>query len=463
MKKVKIVLWVLFYCWANQGKGQSIEEHYSFVKRCYEDSCYREDDPSFIIIKVDDIELRYKDKYNGEKIILYNSKTKTKIDSFNITSIYPERNLLINNSFYFFKFINKKNYLSKINFSDFSIKDSKINFLDSLSQKGNDYKNSFLLYDDNGDYKSHKNTFLKLYSYNPISNQLKFLYDFKSIKPNPYEGLPFNPGISSIIEVKGKNKILVERAIWEGGKSGPAYYYILDLITLKVEEINDTKFSKLVEAPRKKFQSSPAYQVTVYCSPMYDYFYYDITDTLVYLNVDDYYGYFLNEKGDAKAGYAIYPQDAFVLNGDYEVIDQVLNRENRLEFYSGIIYEKNQKKAYVINIDTDSYGTYSINFAVKYPLEKAFYNIYYNKELSDKELQGFDQYELLLLKNFIYAKYNYKFKNPFYEAYYNTFTFYHNFQTWDAGKKKLERRKKVDKYFTKEDNKNLALILTKIK
>jgi hypothetical protein len=44
---------------------------------------------------------------------------------------------------------------------------------------------------------------------------------------------------------------------------------------------------------------------------------------------------------------------------------------------------------------------YLLNIAIKYPLEKAFYTIYYNKELSDKDLQGFDQYELLLLKNFI--------------------------------------------------------------
>lgn len=308
--------------------------------------------------------------------------------------------------------------------------------------------------EDNFIYNLYKGNRYPLYAFSPQTKTSKLLYDFAGKVDEEY-------GIGDFIYLKGKNKLLIMATSAEPGLILDVKYFILDLKKLQVEDVT-FHFNKLTELPQGKFKDHPGSKY-FYFEPRYKSYYNDITDTIAYIQAANYYGAFLNKKTGLMDP-VMYPQDMFVVNNEYQIIDRVLTRESGLLDGSGMyaVYEKDKKKSILTRSQTDSASCY-FNIAIKYPLEKAFYNIYYNKELSDKDLQGFDQYELLLLKNFIYAKYNYKFSNPFYEAYYNTFTFYHDFQTWDAGKKKLERRKKVNKYFTKEDSKNLALILIKIR
>lgn len=300
-------------------------------------------------------------------------------------------------------------------------------------------------------------TSMKLYSYNVLTHEYKLMYDFRSIKSIRYEhyesisadsDVPM-PIISVHSPIIGKNKLFV--SVYD---EFPLFEYVLDLSTKQIEQIDSTEnYRQIGKAIATYCLNLPNYETiknSIYNNePFIQSYFLDITDTLAYINQTE-----IQIKSETK----VILQDAFVMNSDYKIIDRVLDRN--FSVYS-MIYEKDKKKFVIASGKTDSASCY-FNIAIKYPLEKIFYNIYYNKEPSDKDLQGFDQYELLLLKNFIYAKYNYKFNNPFYEAYYNTFTFYHNFQTWDSAKKKIPRRKKVDKYFTEADKKNLALILKKI-
>ena len=78
-----------------------------------------------------------------------------------------------------------------------------------------------------------------------------------------------------------------------------------------------------------------------------------------------------------------------------------------------------------------------------------------NELLVENDINQLNSYFYPLLKNFIYAKYNYGFENEYYQAFYNLFGFYRKGRT--------ERKKKVDKLFNKADKANLKLILAKIK
>lgn len=457
MKKVKIGLFILCYCYTYYGLSQSINDYYKFKFSKEKDTSenYVQYDQLRIYKKYFPKDYSYPPRkvYNVEDNFMYFSINDRKTDSaeFEKNSSIPNHYEIINiDDKLYFQF---QKFLYEIDKAKGKIR-SKYPLRDSIKSFSGKYEDYFLY----TTYKEDK--YYRLYSFHPETRTSKLLYDFTGKIDRYYS-------IDDFIYLKGKNKLLV-MAIFAEPSIEDVVYFILDLKTLKVENVTNTNFAKLVEAPRKKFESSPYYQRTIHCDPVYEYYYYDSTDTLVYIKVDDYYGYVENEKSKAKSFpqnslSIIYPQDAFVLNPDYEIIDQVLNRERVLEYFSdAVVYENGKKKWVMLYGQTDSASCY-FNIAIKYPLEKAFYNIYYNKELTVKELESFDQYELLLLKNFIYAKYNYKFSNPFYEAYYNTFTFYHDFQTWDSAKKKIPRRKKVDKYFTASDKANLKLILTKIK
>jgi len=81
--------------------------------------------------------------------------------------------------------------------------------------------------------------------------------------------------------------------------------------------------------------------------------------------------------------------------------------------------------------------------------EKAMYEIYENIELTAQNLQHFDSFDLRLLRNMIFAKHNYAFKDKFLQAYFNLYSFY-GYQT--------NRLTDVNKLLTPTDKKNLTLI-----
>jgi len=81
--------------------------------------------------------------------------------------------------------------------------------------------------------------------------------------------------------------------------------------------------------------------------------------------------------------------------------------------------------------------------------EKAIYEIYENIELTAQDLQRFDAFDLRLLRNMIFAKHNYAFKDKFLQAYFNLYSFY-GYQT--------NRLTDVSKLLTPTDKKNLTLI-----
>ena len=81
------------------------------------------------------------------------------------------------------------------------------------------------------------------------------------------------------------------------------------------------------------------------------------------------------------------------------------------------------------------------------------YKAHQNERLTKDDIKGLDLYSLGILRNSIFAKYNYAFNSEFYQAYFNLFAFYNHYE------KKGKRTKNVDDKLTETDKANVAFIL----
>ncbi len=84
--------------------------------------------------------------------------------------------------------------------------------------------------------------------------------------------------------------------------------------------------------------------------------------------------------------------------------------------------------------------------------EKIAYQIFTDQLLPKDRFKDFDEEQLGILKNFVFAKHNYAFNSDFYQAYFNLFDFYNN----EA--KRATRTKNMEGLLTKADLQNLEII-----
>lgn len=105
-----------------------------------------------------------------------------------------------------------------------------------------------------------------------------------------------------------------------------------------------------------------------------------------------------------------------------------------------------------IRVGLDNGKIIIITYKFSLRLERSFYRIYKNQELLKEDIKQCSKYELNLSKNMLFAKYNYKFTDVFYQAYFNMFEFY------NTEEKKKTRLAKVEHLFTEIDRKNLKTI-----
>ncbi|ALO13825.1 hypothetical protein L21SP5_00145 [Salinivirga cyanobacteriivorans] len=85
-------------------------------------------------------------------------------------------------------------------------------------------------------------------------------------------------------------------------------------------------------------------------------------------------------------------------------------------------------------------------------LDLAMYKAHKNNKLTEEDLEGLDLYALGILRNSIFAKYNYAFNSEFYQAYFNLFAFYNHYE------KKGKRTKDINDKLTETDKYNIKLI-----
>lgn len=85
-------------------------------------------------------------------------------------------------------------------------------------------------------------------------------------------------------------------------------------------------------------------------------------------------------------------------------------------------------------------------------LELAMYKAYHNTVLMMKDIRGLGKFELAVLRNLIFAKYNYAFNSEFYQAYFSIYKFYNDSEA------RKNRVKDVTDKLTEIDKTNIKFI-----
>jgi hypothetical protein len=141
-------------------------------------------------------------------------------------------------------------------------------------------------------------------------------------------------------------------------------------------------------------------------------------------------------------------EDEIILDSAFDFVAQALAKDI---YVKGRNIANGKTVSYNVSSEIEQ-GQVILEYFSKFELESAFHKIYYNSALSEGDLKGLKKPELELLKNFVFAKHNYKFDNEYYQAYFNLFEFY------NAEEKRLSRTKEVNHLLTEADKKNLALL-----
>lgn len=143
------------------------------------------------------------------------------------------------------------------------------------------------------------------------------------------------------------------------------------------------------------------------------------------------------------------------------ILDEKLNLfgeslQNRISA-KGFFIEDNLVKGYFIQSETDSkknrfkYENVIIYYPKNATLDIAFKKVYDNKKLTSEDLLKFSHLELELIKNMIFAKYNFMFEDEYFQAFFNQFDFYNY--------RKGDRLQNIDSLLSDVDNENLNLLL----
>lgn len=145
-------------------------------------------------------------------------------------------------------------------------------------------------------------------------------------------------------------------------------------------------------------------------------------------------------------------KDDWVLDNGFRIVGKCLSKRTYAE---GLNIEKGKIISYNVSSETDR-GNVIIKYHSSYELEREFYKIYNDTLLTLTEVK-FKKSQLELLKNFVFAKHNYKFESDYYQAYFNLFEFY------NSEEKRKTRVKDVNPLLTNNDKQNLALITGALK
>ena len=158
---------------------------------------------------------------------------------------------------------------------------------------------------------------------------------------------------------------------------------------------------------------------------------------------------------DYATGQHLISTEGSILDENFQRIDKSL-KKNR-DVVRGYNYQEDSILSINLSSQLDAKGKEGyqkaiISFAPSYKLEKILYAIYHNQELSRYALEQLNRQQLQLAKNMVFARHNYQFDSPYYQAFFNLFDFYNT----EAMRK--SRAKTMDGKMTINDVQNSRLI-----
>jgi hypothetical protein len=119
--------------------------------------------------------------------------------------------------------------------------------------------------------------------------------------------------------------------------------------------------------------------------------------------------------------------------------------------------QNNKNQFFYLRSKLDNSEKVIVSYAISKGFESICYQVFKGNIANKKDLNNFSADQLKILKNLIFAKYNYAFEGEFYQAYFNLFAFY------NQPEKLATRTKDVNNKLTKPDMENLSNINSQIK
>jgi hypothetical protein len=438
----KFLIFLLLLIRGTSAICQDISKQYEFIQSNKNDIIFKYDD---VILIVDHQSLDTKPK--KKNIYLYSYKGANKIDSLLLpqrreSALLTKKELISNGDEIFFC-LNRPQRLIKVDRKTGKLSPSATFNQDSVSIDGV------------VDSKFISQVKYIISIYDVLGEKMKDVFGFVENADEIFKddiGTEHPIGIDRVFTFATSDKILVKTGYNESDASFECIYYLVNTSTSVIEKLPSTYFEPLVAEPREKlkFLSDFDYKQLDFKADIRK-MYFDVFDSIGYVPYHFSYHETINPN---RIESKWFKQDAFVINKNFEIIGRALERNINIAYP---IYEKGKKVWNVISSNTDSLKGCFFKIDLNYQLEKAFYNLYHNNPLSENLVRGFDKYELSLLRNLIFAKHNYKFNNPLYQAYFNTFAFYSD------EPKRNSRLKNVDKMLTNIDKNNLASIAKVVK
>lgn len=149
-----------------------------------------------------------------------------------------------------------------------------------------------------------------------------------------------------------------------------------------------------------------------------------------------------------------------IVNTDLQFVSPVLALKRNSE-YGGKNYNEagiNKQQGKIVNyfmwsnLNDETQTKVIVPYVFSPSLDILMYKAYSGDMLKNGDFQRFGKYELGILRNLIFAKYNYAFSSEFYQAYFNLYEFYGNEEAQKT------RVKDVTAKLTETDKANINMI-----
>lgn len=144
-------------------------------------------------------------------------------------------------------------------------------------------------------------------------------------------------------------------------------------------------------------------------------------------------------------------QTDLIFSKDLEDTAHIIKKQQPWEIIGENIQE-GKNRFFYLRSRLDNGEKVIVSYKVDRAFEEVAYDIFKNHSIDKNQIKDFNEGQLGVLKNLVFAKYNYAFSTDFYQAYFNLFEFY-NDET-----RRTSRTKNMNGLLTEADTKNLEMI-----
>ena len=255
--------------------------------------------------------------------------------------------------------------------------------------------------------------------------QIIGIFDFKNLLGR-IEPPGFPEEILKVLLIE--NNILAETGYCDGG----CYYYRYFIITR----------SGLTELKFDKFRKS---QIN------------DLSDESRYFRVEFYFSHEQFDFLMALVDYGNLPENTDLLfSKDLNDTTHILKKHKDWKIIGESI-QNNKNQFFYLRSKLDNSEKVIVSYSISKGFESICYQVFKGNIANKKDLNNFSADQLKILKNLIFAKYNYAFEGEFYQAYFNLYAFY------NEPDKLKSRTKEVNHLLTDADKENLKIINKELK